>query len=297
MMRRTPFDRFVRYRLVREPVRATSEIMMDLADELVPLPGASYLDRLRAQMKVPQSFRPNDLGDRPTQEFLRRWGIWSMFHLHAGTREAIAVFADVRARTALQTLIAGSAPDEVVLDVAANHLHVTLSLTGLREFRHYFWNTAPMTRRELAKFIRTFLDDEEMARIASLPPGPSTVARAMFVLGMPPAKIDPEESLRDMFATTGLMFDEYARELPPGPGRSIAMKHMVDAALDLREVLAEIAPEQNNLADEVVQFLAATTDRPNPSLAELREGTPPIPVASLLPAVDAGDDDAPTTPG
>ena len=217
-----------------------------------------------------------------------------MFHPHAGTREAKAVFADVRARAALQTLIAGSAPDEVVLDVAANHLHVTLSLTGLREFRHYFWNTAPMTRRELAKFIRTFLDDEEMARIASLPPGPSTVARAMFVLGMPPAKIDPEESLRDMFATTGLMFDEYARELPPGPGRSIAMKHMVDAALDLREVLAEIAPEQNNLADEVVQFLAATTDRPNPSLAELREGTPPIPVASLLPAVDAGDDDAPT---
>jgi hypothetical protein len=241
VMRRTPAEFYVKYRLLAERDRPIADVTRDLVEELVFVPHEGYAERLRERMQLPQNFRPTDLGHRPSQDLLRREHIWSMYFPHRGTREALALFQDVQPRMAVQLLIAGSVDEDIIVKVASEHLGVPFSGAGLREFKHYFWNTRLLSRIELAEYVRTFFKDEEMARIAVLPPEPMTAARAMVAIGAKPPTMDEREALESQLAACTMLGAVYVRDLHPGPSQANALRSIAETTAMLREAVTEIA--------------------------------------------------------
>jgi len=290
-MRRSPAEYYIRYRLLRDRDLPVEQVMSELADELVFAPGGQYAARLRQQMTPPEDFRPHDLGHEPSQRFLRRHKVRSLFHPHRGTREAIALFDDVRARTAVQTLIVAGADAERIVGTVNEHFGIVLSAAGLAEYWHYYWDVGRLTKVELIEYAKELLSDDDLARIAAAPPGPATVIRACATLGLPLPEVDEAETVRSLLAVTSGLGPLYATSLPPGPAQAQALKANAETVLVLREMVAEIRRDDDPY--ELRHYDVQTREFPMPSLADLAEGRAvPFPVGLLMPR-----DDAETAPG
>jgi hypothetical protein len=293
MMRRSPrspFERYVRARLLRAPDVPADEIARQLADEGVPV-DEQYLERLLAEMALPARFEPENLGNTESQAFLRRWGVWSMFHPSREAQGAVKAFENVQVRRALQLLITAGADDErILLDMATPSLGVALTLHGLAEFRRYYWDIRMLTRPELAAYSQEQLHDDELAVVARMPPGRATIVRAQVVLGLLHDHLDPRHVLEDHLngvAAVGAMIPWC---VPPGAGQAAAMRDVGKALIDTTRQMAAIV-SQDDLQDEVVRFIATTRKMDNPSLKDIQDGIKaPIPVGLLLGNPDDDDD-------
>ena len=79
MIRRSPAEFYIRYRILKDPAKTDKDLIKDLMSELVFVPNETYLKDLRVEMTPPPGFKPEMLGHAQSQFFLTSRGIWSMF--------------------------------------------------------------------------------------------------------------------------------------------------------------------------------------------------------------------------
>jgi hypothetical protein len=286
---RSPVERYIRVRLLRAPDVPADEIARQLDDEGVPV-DERYVEKLRAEMVVPDRFEPENLSNVQSQQFLRQWGVWSMFFPSSATQEASTAFNDLQVRRALQLLITAGADDERILEITTPHLEVVLSLHGLAEFRRYYWDIQILTRPELAVYSQEQVKDEELAVVAKMPPGGTTIVRAQVALGMLDDHLDPRRMLEDHMNRVAAVDAMIPWCVPPGAGQAAAMRQTGKALIEVRKDLAASVPPEDKY-EEVQRFVATTRDMPNPSLKDIQDGiNAPIPVGLLLGNPDDDDD-------
>ena len=292
MIRRSPAEYYIRYRLLASPRVEIGTLIEELEEDLIFVPSRKYVEKLRRRMNIPMPFRPRSLADTASQKLLGDQRVWSMFHASQGTRQARALLQNLRPRMAIQLLLAASVPDELIVEVAHDHLHVALSAHGLQEFRHYFWNVGLLSRIELGEYIEQHFRDHEMARVSRLPPDKMTTARALLCLGLPPPSMTDREIFDGQRSACAVLGSVYVRELEPDAHQAQAVKTNVETMLILNEASGR-DEQKDELWVEAQRFKIATLEFPFPTLAEIEAGTAvPYPVERVFKEHDdeAGED-------
>ena len=131
MIRRSPAEYFVRYRLLESPRVEVDTLIEELEEELIFVPSNKYVEKLRRTMNIPAPFRPRSLAEKASQDLLIAQGVWTMFHPATVTREARALLQNVRPRMAVQLLLAASVPDEMIVEVEVRREWFTGDLAAL----------------------------------------------------------------------------------------------------------------------------------------------------------------------
>lgn len=294
-MRTSPAEYYIRYRLVNDRDKSAEAISKELASEMVFPPSKPYLDDLRKEMTPPRSvFQPYNLQHLPSQQFLRRFGIWSMYHPSRGTQEATAVFGHLRARALLHTLIAGPHPDVAILEVmAARYPELPLSTAGLAEFKHYFWNIRLLTLEELIDYCSIFLKDKTMLTILRAPMSKDGMTYSLAKLGIVSEHVDIRTEYEGFIRDFGLErrgLQMYA----PGLQHTTALKMAFEGFDSSVKELKAWGRETGEMVDEAARYIAKHHDLPNTTLEQLTEANRvPLPVSSLLRSDDVDIPDEP----
>lgn len=285
-MRRAPAEYYIRYRLITGRTKSIEFLSQTLINELVYPPNQDYLENLRKDMPIPIVFRPDDLSHIPSQTFIRKQRIWSLFHPTRATDEAKAAFGDMHARSLLHSLIAGPHPDGVILDIFNKRMGMPLSEAGLREFKHYFWNIKLVTLEELAEYVRAFMGDRVLLQVLKLPKVPDAMHVSLFRLGVAQAEID-ENAAYEMFQRGfKLDFAESLHLREPGLARSTALKMSSEGYRMADERRKQLALDSGEIVTDVSLFEAKTNDLPMGTFSGLKRGEPPLPVGLLPPDVE-----------
>lgn len=280
MIRRSPAEFYIRYRILKDPAKSDKDLIKDLMSELVFVPNEAYLKDLRVEMTPPPGFKPEMLGHAQSQFFLTSRGIWSMFYPGPATREAKRVFDDVRTRSMLQTLICGPNIDEIVRDAFLRKSTLPLSEAGLKEFKHYFWNIDLLSPPELVEYIKSFLKDYRMSDAARMPVSPNAIQSTLHEVGVNPGAIDNSEAvLWYKHAFLALLPKQELMQV--GPGQSIAMRNGFESFAECCRVEKELARESGETMEEARKFSAVTHDTEIIDLLDMGKGKVPLPVALL----------------
>jgi hypothetical protein len=290
MIRRSPAEIYIKYRLLLDRDKPIADVTRDLADELVFVPNEKYAARLRERMSIPPDFDPGSLGHRPSQALLRREGVWALFYPSHPVRQAVTLFENLRARMDVQTLITGGVEPEVIVQIVAERHRVPLSVRGLAEFARCFWNTRLLTRQELDEYVAAFLHDHELSRIAAAPPDEVNAMRAMAAVGVMPPLVPRRQMLERIAADCWRVTAACARDLPPGPAQTAALRAGADALLMLTDAVAQEQKDEG-VMEGARRFAAVTCDTEIIDLEALGKGKVPYPVALLRRPDDAGAED------
>jgi len=280
-IRRSPAEFYIRYRLIAAPDADPVELAQELEREMVFSPAPDYLPRLRAEMQPLEVFRPYDKTHLPSQQFLVRWGVWSYFHPHTGTRQAMQIFENERARQQMEILLSGPNPDGVIIDVVKARMGLPLGDAGLREFRHYFWNTSLLRLEELSAYVTKYFSDKNLVQAMHLTKNQANSILSLSKMGVQRAKIDDEQTMQTMRQLFELeCFESSNRKSTMG--RTTAMRMALDGYLTVTKELSALAAANGNLTDEVERFRADVRAMDNPTLLQLTEGQAPTPVGMLI---------------
>jgi len=278
---RSPAEYYIRYRLVKEPKRPTEEIEADLKQELVFSPHKDYVAKLRNEMQIQQSFHPENLLDFVSQAFLRKYQIWTMWHSHRGTKEAVNIFRDKRARSLLQTLVASPNSDQTIFEVFIRRAALPLSDYGLAEFKHFFWNVSLLNVQELQAYVSTYLKDPLLYDVIDARTTPEHMLHSLSQIGVAPQVVDEVAMLESYRVLTYLDSIAATKTMKPGLARSTALSLGLKGVIDAGRAIREIKIERGEDVDNIDKYDPKTLDIPIPDLKQLGEGTVPMPVALL----------------
>lgn len=278
---RAPAEYYIRYRLVRDAAKPLGVIEEDLNRDLVFPPHKDTLQRLRDEMQIPTKFNPRDLLDHVSQAFLRRHRIWSMWHPRRGTKEAVEIFRDRRARALLQTLISSPTPEQGIFEIFLRKAKLPLSDQGLSEFRHYFWNISLLNVQELQNYTSMFLKDPILQDVIDAKSTPEHMLLALSHLGIVPQVMD-EVAMLESYRTMCFL-DSIATQkgVKPGLSRATAINLGLKGVLEAGKAIRDIRIERGEEVDQFDKYDPQVIDLPIPDLEQLGKGVVPIPAAWL----------------
>lgn len=149
-----PAEFFIKYLLV-----ADEGISLDSINSTLELHGISSIEG--ADLKLikdelgqrPDEFKPWDKSHKPTNRWLKKRRIFSLFHPDVGTLEMKEkILGSYRAREKVDRLLLGN-----VSYIEASHrlakLGFRLSDSAIAEYCHYFWNTSAMGVSDWAFYL------------------------------------------------------------------------------------------------------------------------------------------------
>lgn len=280
---RSPAEHYIRYRLIKNPGASADDVARELQAELVFGPGKGYFQKLREEMVVPKSFHPDRLTDHVSQSFLKRHGVWTMWHPHRGTREALSVFKSPRQRVLLQTLVSGPQPDPVIIDIFIRKAKVGLSDDGLDEFRHYFWNVRLLSTAELTEYVSAFMPAEHGLR--QIIKAPSNVLGNVYAgvrVGILPNFVDDVEMLDMYQRVLAASFTELSVEHRSGLDRETALATNVSSLEKVIALSEGIKLRRRDDLDDLIEYRVAERKFENPDLRSIGQGAIPFPVSLLM---------------
>ena len=280
--RRSPAEYYIKYRLLLDPKTDPVLLAKDLEREMVFSPRTEYIPQLRSAMPLPVTFRPYNLTDRVSTDVLLQHGVWSMFHPSTAVKEATRAFKNDSARQLLEALASLPAPNAVICSVFYARTDLPLSEEGLKEFRHYFWNTQLMRQEELVAYVLKYYKDKLLAGLIRTPPSPEHLVIAYSKLGVHQEHLDEREVL-EAFQRQFYIHGMDAAARPAGMATMTAMNMAYQGWENASKRLELLNATRGNLYDEASRFQIATLELQNPTLRQLTEGTAvPFPVSMLL---------------
>jgi len=280
---RSPAEHYIRYCLIRDLAKPTDDIARDLQAELVFGPGKGYFQKLRDEMIVPKVFRPDSLTDKVSSDFLKRWGVWSMWHPHRGTREALSIFSKPRQRSLLQMLVSGPQPDSIIIETFIRKAKAPLSDDGLDEFRHYFWNVALLSAEELGEYVSAFMPTHRTLSQVIKAPGDEMGHLYVGVkLGILPNFMDDAEIVHLYKRIMLADLIELKAEQRAGIDRGSAIASSASTMERLINLEERLKIQRREDLDDLSEYRVAERRFDNPERRVIGQGAVPVPVGLLI---------------
>ncbi len=262
--------------------------------------GQSYLKRLRSQLHPPKLFRPFDATHWPSYEFLIKEGLLQIFHPDVHGKRAFQMLQMPRVKEFLEVLTLSNAPPGPMAEQITKQYNFECSRQDVVMYRHFFWDLSVVDTTEAKaliylRFHSTRVRDNwdsgahstameklywsDARKIAAeLPTSPFSAMSAQLKMGVTPAHLDVAKMLQVSWNIVALKVAETAAG--EGPRNAENLTHYVQALKQLREVMVDMAPPEEDLNKQLTKIGLATDDRPLITVQELTGGAV---TAQLLP--------------
>jgi len=293
MIRRSPAEYYLKY-LVSHPDGHGDEDIRTICEEKgIDVIGNRYLTRVRRQTIAPLPFRPMDNMHLPSQRFLTKHRLRSLYFPDEAHSVAMCILEKPRLKEYTEAmLLTGAPPASICLGLKRAH-SVDVTEDGLRRFRHYFWNIdlLDFTEMRALMFMRGMAPSKEDATseekqnawaygqafrkdprklAADLPYSPMSAVLAQVRMGMSPVGVqfsDILEKTRDVAAIKC-----FQSVMEDGRWESEKAQNYMNIARGATELLERQAAPEELLLEKFNALQMATDDRPLPNIKQLSEG-------------------------
>ena len=283
---RSPCECFLKY-LITHPKRYSDEQIQAYCGEkrldCVGKEGKEYLVWLRTQIAAPVPFHPTDVNDAPSQLFLNKYRIRSMYFKDESTKMAIRILEAPTLKEWVEGMSICSAPPVLIARGApaiCSSIHINGD--GVLRYQHYFWTISLIDKTELRAVIamrgtRSDIPELKQAHkndsrrvIAELPFNPISAVIAQIRMGIAPAGINYATLMEDARNLFGIKAYQAALESAPYAADNV-QKYM-SAALTAAELMERCARPEDKLHEHMRAFrLKCDTDQ-IPHIKQLSDG-------------------------
>lgn len=308
MLRRSPCEYYLKY-LVVHPAKYDNDHIVEICQQhCLDYLGAWYLNLLRARHKPPEPFRPNDVTDVPSRDFITSEMIRLAFFPNDTMNEAQKILERPRLRELVEVMILSGAPHgAIVYALRARHGY-QCSSSAIDLYRHYFWDIDLLDSSDMRALLmlryekvaesrdpeikwqytalKKAYHNDPRVMAAKLPISPLSALMSQIQMGVMPKDLNVItilEGVRTMSSIRALESAFTGGSQGAGAGQGFML--MADLANKLLESV--IKPEDALRAD-LQNIAMKTTATKVPILSQLTSGNH---TTELAPAPQSTDDD------
>lgn len=219
---------------------------------------------------TPCPFWPSDLSHRPSQLFIRKHGIREVWHKTLAYKKAYGLLAH-QYREEIESLLVAPLELKEVSKQIKKSRSITIPISTLQLFAHYFWNRNDMSGSQWGEFLfdrkEARQDWMELAVEAQDPHGADLL---LWKMGMDTkSKVETNQMFTDMRDTAYRCFQQIARDRP-GPKHAQALLGYTQVAKTCQEQADTAA---NAVEDIVSSFNSFQMDLKNSKAKPMLEVT------------------------
>lgn len=263
---RHPAERFIKYAILKSPTADDAAIlkitrswgMLDPLDK-------EYLPDLRAGMQtLPTGFDPANKLHRESMSFLRKHGVYHLFHQDAGTSEAWDILSDPQRRLSVEQLLMARIPLPLGVMKLNQKSNWKLTVDGVQSFGAHFWDVSLLTFDDWGAFLsgRSAMHERHMSLLDSDP----TLAFHHLRFNQ---QLDSQKVIERAQEIVYFTLEEVAAKPGAGVDKVKSVASLVKATVDLH---AARSTSDMALKDVLKQFEKFRMDHPHaipPSIHEL----------------------------
>jgi hypothetical protein len=282
MVRHSPAEYFLKY-LVSHPIRYKDEDIVTMCKEKgLDYLGPSYLDLLKKQTIPPCPFQPYDVEHFPSQHFLNRHRIRSLYFKDEGTRYALRILETPKLKEFVEAMLLVGAPAEVIAR-GARRVSPTSPVTGegVERFRHFFWNIDLLDFTEMRALLDKRGDSgdpsykkafkKDSRRIAAeLPFSPLSALLSQLRMGITPVGVNFAELMEKVRLVAGIRTYQYVMEDSAFAGENA--KNFIGVALAATDLLERAAKPEELLLEKFNSLQLETDTATIPHIGEISGG-------------------------
>lgn len=284
MIRRAPCEYFLKF-LVSHPSNYSDETIQDRLfslglDDL----GDAYLKRVKRQTIRPVPFKPLDKEHFPSQHFINKHRIYSLYFPDAAMKCAMTIADTPKLKEFVEALSLTGSPPSVIVQGAAFALPNAAPITvdGIRKFYHYFWNTDLLDFTEMRALIarrgasskdgeykKAFYKDSRKVA-CELPFSPLSAALAQIRLGITPRGVNFAELMERVCMVSGIK--AYQAVLDDSIRSAENAKNYVTTAQVAMELMERSQKPEAKIVERFTSLNKTNDHRPIPTIGQLSGG-------------------------
>jgi hypothetical protein len=292
MIRRSPSEYYIKY-LVVHPDGYDNDRIRSICTRLdIEILGNWYLDQLRSTVRPPSPFFPQDPSHWPSQKFIQRECLRSIFAPNESMLKAQQILEKPRLRELVEVMVLSGAPSEAISRALAVRARYICDEHAITLYRHYFWDIDLLDSNEMRAFLKLRLDavagsnDPEIKAqythltksrytdprvvAARLPTSPLSALLSQVQMGVLPKGVhlqDVLESVRFMASLRALEASTVGGPQGAGDGQG----YMVTADIANR-LLETIVKPEDQLRKDLMNISLKLSGKTVPVIAELTGG-------------------------
>jgi hypothetical protein len=288
MIRRSPCETYLKY-LITHPDEYEDEVIRKIIQlHQLDFIGFPYLERLRSVCVAPTPFYPEDRKHRPSQRFLQKEKIETIYHQDDAMKGAIYILEHPKAKEVTEMmLITRSDPSWVSLALKRKGFNVTPE--AVKRYKHYYFDVELVDAPELETLLlsRGKSDDTKdrdeqtlAANYARANKGDPRVLTARMTIqplaelmnvirmGVLPSNVELSRLAKAARASALIGVAESTSRLQPERGRDFAL-----VAKMMSEVVEQIGDTEIDLKSGLASMILETEEASVPHIKELSDGS------------------------
>jgi hypothetical protein len=307
MRLRSPAENYIKYLSVHPDKFSTVAIKDRLLDAGLDFISDRYLESVRAKLRPPDPFFPNDRGHAASFGFIVRERINRMFQPDVAMKTALELLDTPRAKEFVEAMVLVHVPLSQIASFITKRRSIHCTVPALEVYVHYFWNIDLLdsTQMRLLLDLRTDLIADAVPELkdkkklltrayykdprkvaADLPYSPTTAMLAQMRLGVKPGKSEIALRMQETRDIAWLRAAEAAQT--DGPGDSQKFLNYANGGRILEELLQLVVKPEDQLREQLSAITLRTDLQPVPSVHALSAGNH---TTEIAPIKDAQDDD------
>lgn len=296
----SPAQYYIKYLACHPDGYSNDAIKERLDNERLDYVSDKYLDQVRASMKPPTPFHPQDDRHALSFSFINDEGLVRIFRPNDAMKAAKKVLTFPRAKEFVEAMLLVHVPMEAVAAYIETHWQLRCDVETLRLYSHYFWNIDLLDTTEMRLLLALrfeqasernpelkdkkklltsayYKDPRKVA--ADLPYSPTTALLAQMRLGIRPGRADLTMRMTEARDMSIIRAIEAAQQ--DGPSDSMKFLNYVNGGRMLEELLQLISKPESHMQEQLRVIALRTESREVVPIHQLSGGHHTVEVAPI----------------
>lgn len=297
MTSRSPCEAYLKYLVVHPDKYDNERVRSIVKYQELDFMGEPYLDHLRLACVPPNPFFPEDERHRPSQRFLLREQIHTIFHPDEHMKCAWTLLGRPRAKEIIEHMTITQATPAWICS-ALRRCGYEATPTSIERYQHYFFNLSDINRRDLeATLVKRGVSDkstdpDEQAFNNALVAANKRDVRVLSAQAAVPALAGMMNQIRMGIMPSNMEVSRIVKAT-----QVVASARALETALDYRasqsrdfgfvskmmtEILESVGDLEEDLQEGLRGMTLRTEDREVPTVKELTDGSHTLDVQPII---------------
>ena len=232
-----------------------------------------YIRSLMGSMTLPKEFQPMNLKHRPSQNFLRKEGIYDAWHRTSAFEAAFNILGKGELRALIETYILSPLRPHQAVKKIEQKTGDILSEKTYNLFEHYFWNRALLSGAEWGNYIiQRDVAHQEWLQLAVHANGAAGAQMLMWKTGsLAKLHVESGKMFKDIRDISYMCVQQIAHRMP-SEGHSKMLLNYTRAATMAQQQLDSSSSAMVDIVEHFNQFKMKRIEVKTPSVMELTRG-------------------------
>lgn len=158
MRLRSPAEFYIKYLLLLPDKLSDAQVMAQVQNRGLDVIHEDYIKRVRASLKPPTPFYPEDERHRDSRHFLLDEGVFRLFHRQMPMKLAFSILEHARAKEFVETMLIQKTPLQAISNFLRFQWRLPCTVDALESYAHCFWNLSLLDSSGLRTLLQLRID-------------------------------------------------------------------------------------------------------------------------------------------